>query len=66
MTVDGARRWITYDSLEGNTDDFETLGAAFGETGRERVGWVGRAPARLMSQRALVDFAVGWMNQHRV
>jgi aminoglycoside 3-N-acetyltransferase len=45
--------------------DFERLGAAFDATGAVAVGQVGAAVARLLSQRAIVDFAAAWMAAHR-
>ena len=39
------------------------MGADFEATGAVRVGPVGSATARLMDQRALVDFATTWMAQ---
>ena len=46
-------------------DDFEQLGAAFEATVGLPIGQVGNAATRLMSQRALVDFATAWMAAHR-
>ena len=64
--VDGARQWLSYDDLALNDGDFERLGAAFArDTGLERQGRIGQAPARLMPQRALVDYAVQWMGRNR-
>ncbi|WP_460705087.1 AAC(3) family N-acetyltransferase [Myceligenerans halotolerans] len=40
-------------------------GAAFEDTGAVAVGPVGSATARLMGQRALVDFAADWMARNR-
>ena len=65
VLVDGERRWVTFDDLDGDTDDFEAVGAAFAATGGVRSGTVGAAPARAMSQRALVDFAADWFTRHR-
>ncbi len=65
MLVDGVRRWVTYDVLDTNTDDFEALGRDCAAAGLERSGPVGATTARLMSQRALVDFATDWFVQHR-
>jgi len=65
MIVDGVRTWVTYDCLDDAPDDFETIGAAFAATGRERTGRVGAGTGRLMRSRDLVDFATGWMDQHR-
>ncbi len=59
------RVWAVYDDIAFDTDDFPTLGDAFGATGQERIGRVGMANARLMRQRDLVDFAARWMEQNR-
>jgi aminoglycoside 3-N-acetyltransferase len=66
MMVDGRRRWVTYRELDFDDGDFPTIGAAFErECGAARVGRVGRGTARLMPQRALVDFGVRWMSENR-
>jgi aminoglycoside 3-N-acetyltransferase len=65
ILVDGERRWVTFDELEGNSDDFEPIGEAFAAAGFERRGPVGSGEGRLMAVRALVDFAVDWMAVHR-
>lgn len=66
LMIDGRRSWVTYRDLEGTTDDFERLATDFArETGLERRGRVGNATAVLMPQRALVDYAVDWMNRNR-
>jgi aminoglycoside 3-N-acetyltransferase len=41
---------------------FPRVGAAFEATGAVRIGRVGNAEARLMSQPALVDFATPWLD----
>jgi aminoglycoside 3-N-acetyltransferase len=57
----GAIDWVEIDDVaDDNGRLFPALGAAFEATGRIRIGPVGQAEARLMSQRALVDFAVPW------
>jgi aminoglycoside 3-N-acetyltransferase len=64
--VNGGRVWQTFEDLEGDSEDFEIIGAAFAEeTGLEQVGRVGLAKARLITQPELVDFAVHWMEQNR-
>ena len=70
LLVDGRRQWVTYDDLDFNDADFPALGEAFArDTARERQGPVGthvnRALARLMPQRALVDYAVRWIEENR-
>ncbi|PKO22603.1 MAG: AAC(3) family N-acetyltransferase [Chloroflexi bacterium HGW-Chloroflexi-1] len=66
VLVDGRRQWVKLRDIDSNTADFETIGAAFArETGLVRSGRVGNAPALLMPQRALVDYAGGWMMANR-
>ncbi len=66
VLVGGARRWVRYEDVDGDSDDFEALGEAFAaERGAERVGQVGLATARLFRQRAVVDFGVRWLETHR-
>jgi aminoglycoside 3-N-acetyltransferase len=62
---DGVRQWVTYHDINIDSDDFETLGAAFEAAHPPRRGRVGAAMATLLRQRALVDFAVAWMAAHR-
>ncbi|CUS05888.1 SPBc2 prophage-derived aminoglycoside N(3')-acetyltransferase-like protein YokD [Candidatus Promineifilum breve] len=66
MLRDGRREWVTLRDIDLDAEDFPQIGAAFeAETGAATVGPVGRGVARLMPQRALVDFAVQWMNEKR-
>ena len=64
MTPEG-RRWVTWEDVVGDEDDFERLGAAFDATGATRIGRVGEGEARLMRQRELLEFAVGWLVENR-
>jgi aminoglycoside 3-N-acetyltransferase len=58
--------WTTWTDVVVDEDDFEPLGGDFEfTTGRVTIGRVGDGVARLMSQRELVDFATGWMAEHR-
>lgn len=61
----GGSRWVTWSEPVADESDFAVIGAAFEETGAVTVGRVGGATARLMSQRALVDFATGWIGMNR-
>ena len=66
ILVDGVRQWVEFEHVNDDDSDFVQIGADFGrDTGLERVGQVGQATARLMSQRALVDYAILWMAAHR-
>jgi aminoglycoside 3-N-acetyltransferase len=56
--------WVEIkDVVDDESRLFPALGAAFEATGQVRIGPLGSADARLMSQRALVDFAVRWLDQ---
>jgi len=66
VLIDGQRRWQVYDDTASEEDDFERIGADFErEATAFRSGLVGAGVGRLFPQRALVDFAVQWMNTHR-
>lgn len=66
MLVDGVKQWVEFPDLELNSDDFAGLGEAFeAETKQVRRGKVAGAEAILVPQRALVDYAVGWMERNR-
>lgn len=63
--VNGERKWVAYWMVDGTTDDFAALGAAFDISGGTQRGVVGAGIAQLMSQRALVDFAARWLATNR-
>lgn len=65
VLVDGQRRWIEYELVQLSTDDFPIIGQAFEATHGIAPGYIGQAEARLIPQRALVDFATDWMTRHR-
>jgi aminoglycoside 3-N-acetyltransferase len=65
MQVDGAPKWIYFEMLQLETDDFETIGDAFESAQGLTPGKVGNAEVRLFRQRPIVDFAVEWMERNR-
>jgi aminoglycoside 3-N-acetyltransferase len=65
MFVGGVSRWVDYEDLALDEDDFEEIGEAFERTGGVSRGTIGLASSRLCSQRAIVDFATRWMATHR-
>lgn len=66
VLVDGQRQWVRLREINLDTTDFEVIGRCFEqETNLLRRGQVAEATALLMPQRALVDFAVHWMNKNR-
>lgn len=65
ILVDGLRQWVVYEMHTADESDFDAVGADFDATGQTEVGKVGHGEAKLMSQRALVDFAAAWMEYNR-
>lgn len=63
--IAGTRQWVEYDVLETHGDDFGAIGEAFDIAHPVTVQQIGNAELRLFQQRAVVDFAVAWMEQHR-
>jgi aminoglycoside 3-N-acetyltransferase len=59
------RQWVEYQDLGYDAEDFWKLGEAFEKTGAVWLGRVACAECRLMSQRAVVDFAVKWLEANR-
>lgn len=65
VIVDGERRWVMFEDLEGDDADFVEIGEAFAESGAERRRPIGSGEGRLMGVRDLVDFASHWMTSYR-
>ncbi len=64
MLRSGALIWEAQpDVADDDGTLFPQAGAAFEATGRVRIGRVGAAASRLMSQRALVAFATPWLER---
>jgi aminoglycoside 3-N-acetyltransferase len=61
----GLGEWVTWTEVDPDESVFPELGEAFDATGATTVGRVGEATARLMSQRAVVDFATDWLRARR-
>lgn len=65
MLINGHRRWVTYEMVEGHPEDFGTVGTAFDRVHKIPVHKINDAEVRFFKQRPLVDFAVKWMEEHR-
>ena len=61
----GGRRWVTRDDVDIDASAFGRIGAGLDEAGLTGCGSVGSARSRLMRQREVVDFAIGWMERER-
>jgi len=67
VLVDGEREWIEWEDLDFDDGDFPECGAAFERERPDafRTGQVGVGDAKLLAQRPLVEFAVGWFESNR-
>lgn len=65
MMIGGARQWVEYETLMTYADDFGEIGQAFDAAHNIEVKQIAQAEVRFFKQRAVVDFAVTWMEQHR-
>jgi len=65
MLINNQRKWVEWEELDLNSDDFEKLGADFESKINYKPGKVGIAETRLISLRAIVDFGVEWLKENR-
>ena len=63
VLVDGAARWVTWDDVDVDSDDFPALGRDLEAAGLVRTGPLGGALGRLMHQPPVVDAAHDWLLQ---
>ena len=67
VEINGRREWVEYQDNDWDDSDFSAIGSAFEEDTRlVRSGRVANAVARLMPQKQFVDFAVRWIEKHRL
>ncbi|NGZ76768.1 aminoglycoside N(3)-acetyltransferase [Saccharibacillus alkalitolerans] len=59
--------WVSFCDINFDSEDFERMGADFEseQPSAVRRGRIGRAECRLIRQRALVDYAVRWLELYR-
>ncbi|MFT4932964.1 MAG: aminoglycoside 3-N-acetyltransferase [Natronomonas sp.] len=67
VLVDGDREWVEFEDVDIDDSDFPECGDAFERERPEAFeeGTVGVGDAKRLDQRAMVDFAVGWMERNR-
>lgn len=65
IQLDGQRIWKSYETLAVDGADFLAIGEAFEQTGQVRHVSLGNGILSMMRQRALVDFAVKWIEENR-
>ncbi len=61
----GERIWKTFPDIDFQDDVFPAIGRDFELEHDVAISKVSAATCRMMSQRALVDFATGWIADHR-
>jgi len=61
----GERKWVSWEEIEYNSDDFRELGIAFEKSIGYRTMKVGQADSRLLPMKELIDFAVDWFQRNR-
>ncbi len=66
LRADGSSHWLTWQEVVTEEETFDQLGEAFEAAVGVSAGPVGAAQARLMSQRALIDFATSWIAGRRL
>ena len=65
----GSSTWTTFEDIDVDASDFDRIGADFlrSDVGKVvRQSKVGIANCQLMPQRAVVDFAVDWLEKNRM
>lgn len=66
LMIDGERKWVVLNELEEHSEEFKKIGKAYKKSGgKQQIGKIGNARSKLIPQRNLVDFAVGWMEENR-
>lgn len=65
MLVNGQRQWVKFEVLEADADNFVEVGTAYETSIGYKPVKIGQAETRLLSQCAIVDFAVQWFQENR-
>lgn len=66
MMVNGERKWVTYETLYVDGEDFNDIGKEFINTNMVNKCYLGNGEIQFMKQRDIVDFAVNWIEKNRV
>ncbi len=62
---DGKRKWVSYETLYVDGEDFEEIGKALELQGKAVRVSLGNSSICMMRQREAVDFAVDWIEKNR-
>ena len=61
----GERKWVSWEEIDYNSDDFQELGIAFEKSIGYKTMKVGQAESRLLPIKELIGFAIDWMRENR-
>lgn len=61
----GERKWVSWEEIAYDSDDFKDLGAAFEKSISYEPQKVGQAESRLLSMNQLIGFAINWIRENR-
>lgn len=65
VMVDGERKWVAYDTLFVDGEDFVDIGADYEKEHEVKASHIGNALIKSMNQRELVDYSVKWIEKNR-
>lgn len=65
VMVNGVRKWISYETLAVDGEDFIEIGADFEKEYNVNEVDIGNAVVKFMRQRDIVDYAVKWIENNR-
>ncbi|MGM9935269.1 aminoglycoside N(3)-acetyltransferase [uncultured Clostridium sp.] len=65
VMIDGKRKWVTYNTLAVDGEDFEDIGRDFEKDHKVNKALIGNGEIRFMKQREIVDYAVEWIEKNR-
>lgn len=65
IMVDGERKWVEYETLDVDDEDFIKLGDEYNKDKKVAVKKLGDADVFFIGQRDLVDWSVKWMEKNR-
>lgn len=65
MFVDDIRKWVEWEDLIYDADDFVTVGESFEKSISYISSKVGQATCKILSQHELIDFAIDWFRKNR-
>ncbi len=65
ILVNNQRKWVEWEQLDVDSDDFEQLVKDFESKINYKPGKIGKAATRLISLRAIIDFGVEWLKKNR-